>query len=260
MSDIYIDNSWPDAYVDTVTVDETDEVTDVDASLNVNDIIQIGIGGVTQTYEISTVGTDTLTVDRNVHDTGVASLFYLPNMDGSETYPYPLIQMGLDEMDCVSSDVNIHIKHGEYVFDYTDQLPNQLDTSGEGDGLKNWTSKVEGYHTVLGDMRRAETYYQSPMNALINGIDASKIVTLDGSGLAYILEISGHDYLIFKNIHFTGCLNDAILCSSTPQYVLFDHCFFTDCRNIISGLNTQFEFRDCFIQDLTYTAANYTFN
>jgi len=85
-------------------------------------------------------------------------------------------------------------------------------------------------------------YYQSPLEADLDGIDSDCIVDIDADGAAFsVMEIDGKDNIEFGNLYFhnTDTLmgNHCAYVKSQSDGVVFDHCFFDDAYRGIAGLD-----------------------
>ncbi len=76
-------------------------------------------------------------------------------------------------------------------------------------------------------------YYQSPLDAYINGIDSTtpKTISIDGnSGSFSILDLNNKDNIQFRNLYFhnTGTSYYIMAVSNNPHNIVFKNCKFAD--------------------------------
>jgi len=271
-TEYYVDNAKTDGIFNTDNDSEevttnaaSDVVSDFAGSVTALDgeIIQIGSGSSYGTFRIIDhtydPPTQAIQVDRPVGITGTP-LLRQNSGDGSQSDPYPTINRALVDADG-DARVNVKWNSSGYELSNSDQMNEVLEPQGEGDGSKNHFLTIEGYKTSIGDMRWGSGNYQTPMDALMNGVDTSKIVTIMGGfDINNLLKLDGVDHLVFRNLYFIDANSKAINVVNTPQFVLFDHCFFATCDQVIEGICNGFIFRDCYIADLNYNGSSYSFN
>lgn len=129
--------------------------------------------------------------------------------------------------------------------------------AGSGNVELNTFIAFHAYHTTpgdaeagnfSGDMDYGGAYYQSPMDALINGIDTSKCGEIDGNGGAYpLVNIGGKDNLIFRNFYFHNVNAQRIVnTSSTPYNLTFRNCKFDGGSVAIQGGQYGTKILDCY--------------
>ena len=94
-------------------------------------------------------------------------------------------------------------------------------------------------------------YYQSPLNALINGIDTNKYVEVNGNSGAYdIINIDGKDNITFVNFYFhstdkaTG--HNSLDFANNPVGCVFLNCRFDNVYNVLNDTAKVILFLDCF--------------
>lgn len=102
------------------------------------------------------------------------------------------------------------------------------------------------------DMDYGRSFYQSPLDALINGIDESSGILIDGGGGSFhMFDNAGMDCLIFRNFIFrdldtTG--NYYIFNhTSTPEQIWFINCKFDDVKRGVYGATRNIYFVNCYI-------------
>lgn len=172
-------------------------------------------------YEITAVGTDVITcAGINGTDTALVDVRIGGALDTLET--------ALDETDASSFDVTIHNNLDE-------DLAGTITGSIGGSALKNTFKRVIGFNIIPGDMSVGKAYYQSPLDALINGVDESKSVKLDRNGASAILTISA-DNFVFENFNLVGATGfPAIQFNTTPEHLVFKNCKSSGCGRVSEG-------------------------
>jgi len=135
-----------------------------------------------------------------------------------------------------------------------DQKGASLNIPCDGDPLHNKVVLIKGYHTSFNettyasDMDRGGDYYQSPIDALINGLDADKWTKFDGdANNINLITIDAKDGIVFENIHFTNIGNyDLISGINSARFIKFKHCAFSSgyYAATFSGIDLYFE--DCY--------------
>lgn len=111
--------------------------------------------------------------------------------------------------------------------------------------------QVRGYNEVPGDMDMYGEYYQSPMDAYLNGIDANAFVKLENT-VSYCVSITNKHNIHFANIHFDGT-SYGVYASNSATYRggVLEHCVlkstggFTE-KAVNFYMLTQVSIFDCF--------------
>lgn len=124
-----------------------------------------------------------------------------------------------------------------------------IDTGG-GDILKNTHKRVIGFHTVPGDMEPGGEYYQSPMEAYLNGVDEDCSVVYDGGGGAFsIFRLYQCKNIELRNlcVRNTNRLNSnsGIKIEGTPISLRLVNCRFDGLYQAMSGSMSQVHFERC---------------
>lgn len=174
----------------------------------------------------------------------------------SEAYAWTSINRMLTK---ASGDAQINVKWSPegYRLDYTDQLPEEIEPQVGGTILTNTTLCVEGYKISPGDMSLGGEHYQSPMIAFVNGIDATKKVTIDGVGaMANLLSLDGVDNIMFRNFRFTGSTGSIFTSTNIPMNVSFENCFFDDASFVCNATCERFKFSGCYVKDMSIADGN----
>jgi len=161
---------------------------------------------------------------------------------GGDTGPFPTIARALAAAD--GGDVINIKKNNGYKLDNVDQIAEPLSPTGSGDVANNIKLKISGFNTTPGDMNQSGTYYQSPYEAYLDGIDSACIVDIDGNGSAFsVMEIDAKENIEFKNFYFhntdtlTG--NHCVYVKNQSDGLVFDRCFFDDAYRGIAGVNNE---------------------
>ncbi len=98
-----------------------------------------------------------------------------------------------------------------------------------------------------GDMDPGGAFYQSPLDALQNGVDVTKNGEIDGGGGAYnAITNQGHDNIIFRNFYFQNITLRLIAHQSTPAHCQFYNCKFDNAGNGIGGACQTLSLIDCY--------------
>jgi len=131
-----------------------------------------------------------------------------------------------------------------------------FDTTG-GSTANNSHKIVEGFHTQPGDMNYGETYYQGPLDCLINGVNTNKCVTLDADGGAYDIVTISVSGIFLKNLYFfntdKASGNNCVHFTDNPYNIGFINCKFDTAYGVMSGVAYGFEMRGCYIgNDFAY--------
>jgi len=175
--------------------------------------------------------------------------------------PFPTIARALAAAD--GGDVINIKKNNGYKLDNIDQIAEPLSATGSGDIANNIKIRISGFHTTPGDMDAAGSYYQSPFEAYLDGIDSECIVDIDGNGSAFsVMEIDGRDNLEFSNLYFhntdTFLGNHCVYVKSQSDGLVFDRCFFNDAYRGIVGVNNNTAPVDALLIRNCYGGPNFT--
>lgn len=111
--------------------------------------------------------------------------------------------------------------------------------------------QVRGYNEVPGDMDFGGEYYQSPMDAYLNGIDANAFVKLENT-VSYCISMTNKHDIHFANIHFDG-VSYGVWASNSATYRggVLEHCVFKSAGGFTTNAVyfyklTQVSIFDCF--------------
>ncbi len=159
------------------------------------------------------------------------------------------LQNAVDNVDASNGyNVKVYDNRPRIFEDAGDQI--DFDTTG-GSIANNSQMIVEGFNIQPGDMNYGETYYQGPLDCLINGVDMNKCVTLNAGGYACdVIRINNFDGLVLKNLYFyntdKASGHDCISFISNPRNISLINCRFDTAYAAGSGIIYGFEMRGCY--------------
>jgi len=178
-----------------------------------------------------------------------------------EAGPFPTIARALAAAD--GGDVINIKKNNGYKLDNEDQIAESLSPTGSGDVANNIKIRISGFNTTPGDMDAGGSYYQSPLEAYLDGIDSDRIVDIDADEAAFpIMEIDGKDNIKISNLYFhnTDTLvgNHCVCVKSQSDGLVFEHCFFDDAYRAIAGTSNSYAPADGAQISNCYVGPNWT--
>jgi len=159
---------------------------------------------------------------------------------------YDLLQTAVDGSDAQTNNV--------FIFDNRNGSPEQqidFDTTGGNIG-NNTQMIIEGFHTLPGDMNKGGTYYQSPLDALTNGVDVTCSRNHDGEAVASdLFSIDNFDGLVIKNfyVHNTsqGVGYNCVEFLNSPYNISFINCKFDDAYQAFAGAIYTLKLDSCYV-------------
>jgi len=161
---------------------------------------------------------------------------------------FDLLQKAIDEKDADSYNVTIH-RNKDFTFSIAGDT---IDfTAGGGDVANNTFLTIHEFNTATGDMDEGGTYHQGPLDALKNGVDATKCVKIDANNLATdAVSIDNRDNIRFINTYFTNTNqasgNNLIEFATSPVNIHFVNCKFDDAFYFINGTNYNLYLDSCY--------------
>lgn len=162
---------------------------------------------------------------------------------------YKWLQQAIDDIDATHGyNAKIYNNKSEIFGVAGDQI--DFDATG-GSIANNSQMIVEGFNLLPGDMNYGGTYYQGPLDCLINGVDTNKCVTLNAGGYACdVIRINNFDGLVLKNLYFyntdKASGHDCISFISNPRNISLINCRFDAAYAAGSGIIYGFEMRGCY--------------
>jgi len=110
-----------------------------------------------------------------------------------------------------------------------------ITTNNDGNNQYNNHLYIIGFKTTAGDLDIGGAYYQSPLDALRNGISAN-YPAINGNNSAYIVSTTGNlQNIQFRNIHFTNCYVSAVEDSAYVTYEMgLVNCHFSNVGRAVS--------------------------
>ncbi len=135
-----------------------------------------------------------------------------------------------------------------------------LAVAGTGVVANNTHLVFKCYHTTPGDaendnfvsdMDVGGAYYQSPLDALINGIDLNKCGALSGNGQDnQFITFNGQDNIHFYHFSMRDTITANILIfAGDPFGITFNNCRFNDAQRVLDGTGDAISFIDCYGDD-----------
>jgi len=253
MSDTYfVDNAIEFRVTSTCSTTGADTIDTIagGGTIAVGDPLRLNVSGSWNIFRFTTdLGAGEWQLNRShgisVPSSGVAIKYGIYDGKAQEPSgdagPFPTIARALAAADGGDA-INIK-KNSGYTLDDADQIAESLSPTGSGDVANNIKIRISGFNTTPGDMNAGGSYYQSPYEAYLNGIDPDCIVDIDGGGGMYgvtsVVEIDGKDNLEFGNLYFhnagSALGNHCVYVKSQSNGVVFDHCFFDDAYRAIAG-------------------------
>jgi hypothetical protein len=198
-----------------------------------------GAFAVDQRYKITAVSANAITISAGLNDSDV---------DVYVGGAFDSIQSALDVTDATSHSVKIYTNLGE-------TLSASIDHTCNGSIANNTTVEIVGYNTILGDMNIDGAFYQSPTDALKNGIDLTKCVTLNNADGAWdAISFTADDGITYQNIHVTNGVDSGELVYMVSESVglTFNNCKFSDGWKAFNCAAADYlTLKDCFITGMT---------
>jgi len=134
-----------------------------------------------------------------------------------------------------------------------------IDTGG-GSVSKNTHKRIVGFNTVPGDMDYGGGYYQSPLDAYINGIDTTKCVEYDANNNAINVFTISVDNVKLQNLYVNNTNaasgSNGIVFGSTPTGVIIRNCRFNDLYYGLTASVNSLSILDSYFGTTTLWAVN----
>lgn len=164
---------------------------------------------------------------------------------------FDALQNAVDETDA-GNDYDVIINSN--IFNYEKGSAFVCDAGNGGSVAKGSHKIIKGFHTQPGDMNYGETYYQSPLDALINGVDITtpKCIRINASGGAYdVMTITNSHNWVFENIYIhntnKAAGNNGVEFVTLPVNISFINCKFDTAYSIYAGTTYGNLFQRCYI-------------
>ncbi len=123
---------------------------------------------------------------------------------------------------------------------------------GGGSVMRNTFKRIEGFHSVPGDMARGGSRYESALEVLQNGgVDWTRCISLDGGNGGFsVLVLDGVDNLVFENVAVrrTGAQH-AVYFATPCRNAVFRNCRFSDVQIVVDTAAEHAVFDGCYSDD-----------
>ena len=192
-------------------------------------------------YEIVAAGTNWIQIKAGLYPTGTADVTI--NVGGS----FDTISNALDNI--TANDAGG--RHDCYLFTNENEVCTaRPQVAGGGEVHLNSRLLITGFNTTLLDMMPGGTYYQSPYDAWINGIDADCHVEIDLDDINSFVFTCNN--VIVQNLRITNHSDGYVIeIANDIRNIVFINCIADDGYNVISftGDNVNIAFISCYIFD-----------